>query len=122
MSKLRELTNHKQSIVDNAIDIIAFPSDTPAPVKYGIKATGKDTGVVVMLDFQNGPPAQVGINGITNESLLAVVEDRLSAFQASPFACEENEMALQCVQRALEWLKYRTHNRSERGVEGKLVP
>ncbi len=73
-------------------------------------------GLIVL--FQNGPIKEVGVNGVTNESLLAIVEDRLTGFQSGPYACFENAEALRCVQRALGYLHGRTHARIDRGVEG----
>ncbi len=72
----------------------------------------------VLLDFQNGPIEEVGINGITNEALLAIILDRLEGFQKGPFACDENQIAVIHIQSALEALKERTADRIKRGVEG----
>lgn len=69
--------------------------------------------------FQNGPIAEAGVNGITQEALLAIVIDRLRSFQAGPFACEANALALDHCVEALECLKDRTRQRLARGVEGK---
>lgn len=72
--------------------------------------------------FQNGPINEVGVNGITQEALLAIVIDRLRSFQAGPYACYENEKALGLVKEARNWLlQQRTINRRQRGVEGKSV-
>ena len=68
--------------------------------------------------FQNGPIAEVGVNGITHEALLAVLIDRLEHFQRGPFACTENERALTALQQAQWWLHQRTKGRMDRGVEG----
>ena len=68
--------------------------------------------------FQNGPIGEVGVNGVTNEALLAVIEDRLVHFQDGPFACEENADALHNVRLALAALHRRTKQRIDRGVEG----
>jgi len=68
--------------------------------------------------FQEGPVQEVGVNGITMEALLAIVQDRLEGFQSGPYACEENEMALLRVTGALEALQHRTLLRRSRGVEG----
>lgn len=68
--------------------------------------------------FQNGPIKERGINGVTNEALLAVVIDRLRSFQNGPFPSTENSQALNHVELALDWLKKRTKDRIERGVEG----
>lgn len=68
--------------------------------------------------FQNGPIPEKGVNGVTQEALLAIVEDRLASFQAGPFACEENQKALDAVREAQHWLQFRTLKRMARGVEG----
>lgn len=68
--------------------------------------------------FQNGPIREFGVNGITQEALLAIVIDRLRSFQAGPFACRENALALTYSEQALMWLQSRTYQRIRRGVEG----
>jgi hypothetical protein len=74
----------------------------------------------IALPFQRGGIADVGVNGITNEALLAIVLDRLRAFQSGPFANEYNTRAIACVREALGHLHDRTRERQARGVEGKL--
>lgn len=68
--------------------------------------------------FQNGPINEVGVNGITQEVLLTVVADRLRSFQAGPFSCRENALALTKIEEALHWLQQRTLRRMRAGVEG----
>ena len=68
--------------------------------------------------FQNGPINEVGVNGITHEVLLAIVADRLRSFQAGPFSCRENALALTKIEEAQQWLQSRTLARMRRGVEG----
>lgn len=68
--------------------------------------------------FQNGPIKEFGVNGVTQEALLAIVIDRLRCFQSGPFSCRENEIALTHVEEALMWLQRRTVARIKRGVEG----
>ena len=70
--------------------------------------------------FQNGPIRENGTNGITQEALLAIVEDRLKCFQAGPYACRENAIALTKIQEAMMWLQKRTTDRMMRGVEGTM--
>lgn len=70
------------------------------------------------INFQNGPIKESGVNGISNESLLAIVEDRLLGFQSGQFACRENAIALTKLQEAMMWLQKRTRDRVARGVEG----
>lgn len=71
------------------------------------------------IDFQNGPIAEVGVNGITQEALLAVIIDRLECFQRGPFASAANDRALDHCRFALNALHERTLERMARGVEGQ---
>ncbi|MEZ7524021.1 hypothetical protein [Burkholderia vietnamiensis] len=75
----------------------------------------------VCIFFQNGPIAEVGVNGLTQEVLLAIVTDRLRSFQAGPFACRENALALTKIEEAQHWLQQRTLARMRRGVEGTHI-
>lgn len=68
--------------------------------------------------FQNGTIPEKGVNGVTQEALLAVVIDRLRSFQSGPYACRENALALTKIEEALHWLQQRTLARMRRGVEG----
>jgi hypothetical protein len=71
-----------------------------------------------VVDFQDGPIKEAGINGCHNEDLMAIVIDRLQAFQTSRYACRENALALTKMEEALMWLRHRTEGRGARGVEG----
>lgn len=71
--------------------------------------------------FQNGPINESGVNGITQEVLLAIVADRLRSFQAGPYKCKENACALTHIEEAQHWLQQRTIARMRRGVEGTHV-
>ena len=73
------------------------------------------------IQFQNGAIGEVGVNGVTQEVLLAIVIDRLRSFQAGPFSSRENALALTKCEEALHWLQQRTLDRMRRGVEGKTV-
>lgn len=73
------------------------------------------------LFFQNGPIAEVGVNGNTNEALLAVLIDRMRGFQGGQYACRENAIALTKLEEALMWLQKRTRDRMARGVEGTMT-
>jgi hypothetical protein len=70
------------------------------------------------LKFQKGGIQEVGVNGITNEALIAVVMDRLEKFEAGPYPCQENSQALSHLMSAMMWLQLRTRRRMARGVEG----
>lgn len=71
--------------------------------------------------FQNGPIKEFGVNGLTHEALLAILIDRLRAFQAGPFSCRDNAVALTHIEEALMWLQRRTRERIKRGVEGTNI-
>lgn len=68
--------------------------------------------------FQNGPVPIHGVNGVTNESLLAILIHRTNVINEQ-FPCEENKTALDHMQKALESFNARTKNRIQRNVEGK---
>lgn len=87
----------------------------------GSRVTCEDPMGFISILFQNGPINEHGVNGVTQEALLAIVADRLNSFQYGPFACRENEVALEKVQEAMEALQSRTKARMARGVEGKNV-
>ena len=118
---MREITDHKLSPLNEAIKITASGETGAggAPIHYSMEIVNNG-GVTHRLDiqFQNGPPGDAGFNGFTGEALLAIQIDRLRAFQAGPFACGDNQMALRCCEQALAWLQKRTRERLARGVEG----
>jgi peptidyl-prolyl cis-trans isomerase B (cyclophilin B) len=68
--------------------------------------------------FQNGVVPEVGQNGVTLESLLAVCGHRLQGFQDGKFACDENQEALDHINAAIDALQRRTRARIAREVEG----
>ena len=80
---------------------------------------GQYAGTKMEIFFQNGPINEAGVNGITQEVLLAIVADRLRSFQAGPFSCRENALALTKIEEAMHWLHSRTLSRMQRGVEGR---
>lgn len=83
-----------------------------------LQVDGKWFDVLMRVDFQNGPIQEVGINGVQQEHLQAIVIDRLRSFQAGPFAGRENGVALTHQETALMWLQRRTVDRIRRNVEG----
>lgn len=117
-----ELNGHKVNECNEAISITADerdPKNGNASHHYVLHWYEQDeSGVEIELEFQHGPIKEVGVNGITNEVLLAVVADRLEGFQSGPYACEENAAALKSVKLAQDFLHQRTRARVDRGVEG----
>lgn len=78
-----------------------------------------ESGVTIgLVNFQEGPIKEVGINGVNNEDLILMVLSRLQSFQQTSFACRENEMAITKLEESLMWLRKRTQDREARNVEG----
>ncbi len=75
-------------------------------------------GEALLVKFQNGPIKEFGVNGVTQEALIAICKDRLECFQAGPFACQANADAHYHLKEALNLLQQRTRERIARGVEG----
>lgn len=72
----------------------------------------------LLIPFQDGPIAEVGINGLTHEALITILIDRLTAFQSGPYANKYNADALKHLTAAQERLQARTKDRMAQGVEG----
>jgi hypothetical protein len=78
---------------------------------------GDNLNACVLL-MQNGVIPEVGLNGVTAEDLLKVVEEIYVCFQEGQFACQENEEVLQHVRAALGALAKRLNRRKDEGTEG----
>jgi hypothetical protein len=126
---MREITTHKVNGCNDALKIEATdaPGNGGANHLYeisGFDAATNDIGkqryvfTTLPILFQNGPIKEVGTNGVTHEALLAIVVDRLESFQKGPFACEDNQLALDAIGMGIAHLKRRTIARLARGVEG----
>ena len=122
----RELTSHKVNGLNDAllVNVLDEPGQGNACHEYQIRRWVTNTGdqhddaEFCSITFQNGPIAEVGVNGISNEALLAIVEDRLKGFQSGDYACRENALALTKLQETMMWLHSRTRERVARNVEG----
>lgn len=124
---MRELTEHKVNPANDKLNVhvldepgsggahhhymVTLPDWTRAPDGSGAEG-------VWDIQFQDGPIAEVGVNGLTHEALLAILADRLRSFQAGPYACRENALALTKIEEAQHWMHHRTLARMSRGVEG----
>jgi hypothetical protein len=120
----RKLTSHKVNGLNEAIviEVLDAPGQGNACHLYQIRGLQGplDHHPIPTIDirFQNGPIAENGYNGVSNESLLAILEDRLLGFQSGQYACRENAVALTKMQECMMWLQKRTRDRMARGVEG----
>lgn len=116
----REIKRHKFSGLSDLNDQITImvqddPGHGGASHVYDVQLPYHN---LCTIHFQDGPIQEAGVNGLSNEVLLAIVEDRLLAFQQGPYACDENADALSSVCYALDSLHSRTADRLTRGVEG----
>lgn len=93
------------------------PAAGGASHEYGI--VHPEYGVVATLQFQHGPRnAEGSTPGCFDGQVLDIVKDRLESFQAGPFACWENRLAL-ALTRAAAWvINWRAVRRQKRGVLG----
>lgn len=119
----RELTSHKVNGLNESLTILVLDEPGVGGANHEYQILNTDNNIHCDIGFQNGPIAEagVGVNGISNEALLAVVEDRLKCFQDGFYACRENAIALTKIQEAMHWLHHRTRERVQRGVEGTLT-
>lgn len=121
---MRSITDHKVNECNDLLDINVMdePGAGNACHEYVILINPNTPKVdTARISFQNGPIKEVGVNGITQEALLAIVIDRLRSFQAGAYACRENALALTKIEEAMHWLHSRTRARLARGVEGTHI-
>lgn len=124
---MRKINDHQISPADLALNIAVTDEPGSGGACHRYEVTGFNAEMNASFEpsrdglqilFQNGPVNEAGINGVTQEVLLAIVADRLRSFQAGPFASKANACALTHVEEALHWLQQRTIERLRRGVEG----
>lgn len=117
---MRIIDEHKINPVNDKVNILVLDEPGAGGANHVYKYEFPDGKYDVTISFQNGPIVEHGVNGVTQEILLVTVADRLRSFQAGPYACRENAIALTKVEEALNWLNRRTYARMRRGVEGTM--
>ena len=124
---MRNINSHKVNPANDLISIIVKDEAGAGGANHHYSVQGFNTQTnessdrqqsVLDVFFQNGPINEKGVNGVTQEALIAICIDRLQAFQAGPYACRENAIALTKLEEAQMWLQKRTRDRMARGVEG----
>jgi hypothetical protein len=124
---MRQLHDHEINEF-NVDHVQVFAVDDPdnktgggASHQYAVETSAHEghPGSVTRIQFQHGPVKEAGVNGLTNEALIAIVQDRLRSFQKGPFSCRENALALTKLDEAMMWMHKRTFDRVRRGVEGE---
>lgn len=131
---MRTIEDHKVNPANDLLNIAVLDDPGAGGANHLYEITGFETGTNPSLPsegtqpkskttilFQNGPIAEAGVNGVTHEALIAIVVDRMRSFQAGPYACRENALALTKLEEAQMWLLQRTRGRMARGVEGTHV-
>jgi hypothetical protein len=121
LNLFEKLTSHQVNPANDILEIIAADDHGSGGAHHDYLLYWPDKNCHLStqrIRFQNGPIKENGVNGITQEALLAIVRHRLEHFQAGPFACQENADALAHVIDAQRILLDRTKRRMERGVEG----
>jgi hypothetical protein len=127
----RELTEHKVNPANDKLKVEVTDEPGAGGAQHRYEITGFDyatndsynMGTIAgfnrqVILFQNGPIPEAGTNGVTHEVLLAIVADRLRAFQKGSFACKANACALTHIEEAQHWLQQRTLDRMRKGIEG----
>ncbi len=130
-STTRKLTEHIVNPTNDKLEIHVTDNPGSGGASHRYEIHGFDSssnpsgpapeGSRIVVLFQNGPIKEAGVNGITQEVLLAIVADRLRSFQAGQYASRENALALTYIEQAQMWLQKRTRDRMARGVEGTHV-
>jgi hypothetical protein len=127
---MRTLEEHKVNPANDLLKISVLDEVGPGGANHHYMITTPDwtrapdgSGAKGVWDivFQKGPINEAGVNGVTQEALVAIVIDRLRAFQAGPYACRENALALTKLEEAQHWMLHRTRVRMARGVEGTMA-
>jgi len=125
---MRTITDHKLNGLNDAITIAVLDQPGPGNAchEYVMSFEGSEVALGLPCEpetkqrirFQKGPIQEAGVNGVSQEALLAIVIDRLRSFQAGEYKCRDNACALTHCEEAMMWLQKRTRDRMARGVEG----
>jgi hypothetical protein len=68
----------------------------------------------IKLKFQHGPVRECGVNGCQINDVIAVLIDRLNAFQKIG-PCRENALAITKLEEAIHWLDHRNEGVATEG-------
>jgi hypothetical protein len=108
-----------ETCTPNTIEIGDEPGPGGANHDYSIYA---GEILICPVEFQRGPRNEDDRrNGVLEDDLLAIIEHRLAAFQAGPYACEHNARAMEGIRIARRALADRVAERTARGVMGRSV-
>lgn len=114
----RTITDHFDG--HGLADSIELLADAPGPGGASHTYTAYINGAVVArVQFQKGPRNESGSTpGVVENVLLAIVIDRMRAFNEGEYRCRENALVMTKCEEALHWLKHRADERARRKVLG----
>lgn len=75
-----------------------------------------------IIQWQDGPIKEVGVNGCQATEILKEVKKYLDEVNVPPYENSETSLAVSCIVMAIRWLEKRTAERELRGVEGTARP
>lgn len=111
---MRQLENFSSDPRFKDLEVAATDQTTKGQAnrEYEIRWKNKNQPTQTTLNhlqirFQNGNPTEVGVNGVTDEALIAISIDRLKSYQTGPNANRETAVALTQLEEALASLKSR---------------
>jgi hypothetical protein len=87
----------------------------PAP------AGGMSEKDLLVIQFQNGPVNEHGVNGVQLTDVLRIALARYKMLNET-FRCRENSLVITKLQEAIMWDEERTAQRTLQGVEGYDKP
>lgn len=128
--EVRVIDDHKISRLNR--DCVFIQTDDPvnsdgANHKYRIsvfplnRSANAEPVQVTHIHFQDGGLQDVGVNGLTDQALLAIVLDRMRGFNDGPYRCRENSIIITKLEEAMLWMGKRASERANRNVEGRRV-
>jgi hypothetical protein len=117
-------TDHNGLAVEAVFGLATIDTDDNGTVEvdvesgslYLVRIDGRD----MVVPFQNGTVSERGVNGLTNEALLAILIHRTTVLN-NKFPCAENQDAITHMQAALTCFEARTNRRIAKGIEGQLT-
>lgn len=103
-----EIDTHKTTGLNEALRVRTMDEPAAGGLNYDYRISPivpANPGVACAIKFQNGSVNTEGVNGISEESLLAVLCHRLQARQDGLFANDRTQAALDLCSAALNALK-----------------
>lgn len=114
---MRRIDAHEVAEMGPTMDVHALDEPGPGGACHAYRVDWRTGSVTI--PFQRGPRGETANNGLLEPALLAIIADRLRAFQAGPYPSPETAEALEHVEAALAALHRRVRDRVGRGVMGQ---